>query len=185
VPSDHRSLRLDVVLRERVQRRPYADRSPIHHVRVDHRVRTSRSPRITFPDARRAAECAARPRPHGGSDYRPSRSAGTTIEARYTACPLPHPEACTPDVDLRVWLESTGVGVRSGMSLALGAAYPDLLGSFERGDHHVGQDDAFVMRVGVPRGIAAVESMLRSFGVAGPAIDHFVPAVSSMRWRRS
>jgi 3-oxoacyl-[acyl-carrier-protein] synthase-3 len=90
-------------------------------------------------------------------------------------------EACAPDVDLRVWLESTGIGVRSGMSLALGAAHPDLVGSFERGDHHVAQDDRFVMRAGIPRGLAALESMVRSLGIDGPGVDHFVPAVSSMR----
>ena len=42
-----------------------------------------------------------------------------------------------PDTRLRVWLESTGCGKRSGMSIALGAAGPDLGGAFARGDQHV------------------------------------------------
>jgi 3-oxoacyl-[acyl-carrier-protein] synthase-3 len=37
------------------------------------------------------------------------------------------------------------------------------------------------MRVGIPRGLAALESMVRSLGIDGASVDHFVPAVSSMR----
>ena len=35
-------------------------------------------------------------------------------------------EAGEPDIQLRIRLESSGVGKRSGMSLALGANFPDL-----------------------------------------------------------
>ena len=93
-------------------------------------------------------------------------------------------ERAEPDTGLRVWLESTGCGERSGMSLALGATYPDLVGGFRCGDHHVMQDDRFVLRVGVPRAIAGVERMLRELGIAPESIDHFLPAVSSMQLAR-
>jgi 3-oxoacyl-[acyl-carrier-protein] synthase-3 len=90
-------------------------------------------------------------------------------------------EGSSPDTGLRVWLESTGIGKRSGMSLALGAAYPDLVGSFERGDHHVVQDDHYVLRAGVPRAIAALGRMLAEFELAPDDIDYFIPAVSSVQ----
>ena len=67
------------------------------------------------------------------------------------------------------------------MSLALGATYPDLVGAFGCGDHHVMQDDRFVLRVGVPRAIAGVDRMLRELSIAPESIDHFLPAVSSMQ----
>jgi 3-oxoacyl-[acyl-carrier-protein] synthase III len=89
-----------------------------------------------------------------------------------------------PDTGLRVWLESSGCGERSGMSLALGAAFPDLVGLFERGAHHVVQDDRFVLRVGVRRALDAVERMLRDLGVDPATLDHFLPAVSSMQVAR-
>jgi 3-oxoacyl-[acyl-carrier-protein] synthase III len=90
-------------------------------------------------------------------------------------------EVGEPDTDLRIWLRSDGVGERSGMSLALGAAFPDIVGSFTRGDHHVAQDDMFVMRVGVQRAMAGVSAMLKVFDVDVGSIDHFMPAVSSLR----
>lgn len=90
-------------------------------------------------------------------------------------------ERGTPDLELAVWLESSGLGERSGMSLALGTAYPDLRGSFERGDHHVLQDDFFVLRAGMPRALAGIEHMFESLGIDPRTVDHFLPAVSSMR----
>jgi 3-oxoacyl-[acyl-carrier-protein] synthase-3 len=89
-----------------------------------------------------------------------------------------------PDTGLRVWLESSGPGERSGMSLALGAAFPDLVGQFERGTHHVVQDDRFVLRVGIRRALEAIERMLRHLEIDPARLDHFLPAVSSMQVAR-
>ena len=93
-------------------------------------------------------------------------------------------ESGAPDSGLRVWLESSGVQEQSGMSLALGTAYPDLVGLFERGDHHVAQDDTFVVRVGIPRAVSAIATMLETLDVDPRSVDHFLPAVSSMRLAR-
>jgi len=86
-----------------------------------------------------------------------------------------------PDTGLRVWLSSTGVGEESGMSLALGARFPDLIGSFDEGAHHVRQDDRFVIRAGVHQALAAFDRMFHDLGVDPRCIDHFMPAVASMR----
>lgn len=90
-------------------------------------------------------------------------------------------ERGTPDSELIVWLESDGAGQRSGMSLALGAAYPDLRDLFERGGHHVQQDDLFVLRSGVRRALSGVQRMLECLRIDPRSVDHFLPAVSSMR----
>jgi 3-oxoacyl-[acyl-carrier-protein] synthase-3 len=90
-------------------------------------------------------------------------------------------ERGAPDLELAVWLESSGSGERSGMSLALGAAYPDLRGSFDGGDHHILQDDIFALRVGMPRALAGIDRMFRNLAIDPRSINHFLPAVSSMR----
>jgi 3-oxoacyl-[acyl-carrier-protein] synthase-3 len=94
------------------------------------------------------------------------------------ALALEHSEA---DTDLHVWLEATGCGKRSGMSLAFGAAHPDFLGTFERGAQHVVQDNRYVLREGFVLAVAAFERMLTTLGTRADAIDHFIPAVSSMQ----
>jgi 3-oxoacyl-[acyl-carrier-protein] synthase-3 len=88
-------------------------------------------------------------------------------------------ECGEPDTELRVWLESSGCGERSGMFLPLGSAHPDLLGNFRDGGQHVTQDGRYVLRVGVPRALRALSRMLDCLDVAPGKIDHFLPAVSS------
>lgn len=82
---------------------------------------------------------------------------------------------------IRVWLESSGPGKRSGMSLPLGAADHDFRTAFERGAQHVTQDVRYVLREGFPLAVAAIERMLASLQVRGEAIDHFILSVSSMQ----
>lgn len=86
----------------------------------------------------------------------------------------------TPD-GIGVWLESTGPGKRSGMSLPLGVADPDLRTAFERGAQHVTQDIRYVLREGFPLAVAAIERMLEHFRVRGEDLDHFILSVSSMQ----
>jgi 3-oxoacyl-[acyl-carrier-protein] synthase-3 len=82
---------------------------------------------------------------------------------------------------IRVWLESSGPGKRSGMSLPLGAADPDLQTAFGRGAQHVSQDIRYVLREGFALAVTAIERMLASFAVRGDEIDHFILSVSSMQ----
>ena len=86
-----------------------------------------------------------------------------------------------PDVGLRVWLESSGPGKRPGMTLPLGAATADFLGSYERGDHHVSQESRYVLREGFALALRSFERMLERLAVAAPAIDHFIPSISAMQ----
>jgi 3-oxoacyl-[acyl-carrier-protein] synthase-3 len=86
-----------------------------------------------------------------------------------------------PDIGLRVWLESTGCGKRSGMSLAFGAAAPDFLGAYAGGDQHVTQESRYVLREGFVLAVTGFERMLRDLEIAGESIDHFIPSVSSMQ----
>jgi 3-oxoacyl-[acyl-carrier-protein] synthase III len=89
-----------------------------------------------------------------------------------------------PDIDLRVRLDSRGLGKRSGMSLALGAAYPDLRGAFASGAHHVTQDLRYVLKQGIRLVLDGLEEMLRMLELPGASIDHFIPSVSSMQVAR-
>ena len=88
------------------------------------------------------------------------------------------------DIELRIWLESVGVGKRPGMSLPLGAASPDILSGFARGDQHVTQENRYVLREGFSLAVAGFERMLNDLGVAAEAIDHFIPSVSAMQVAR-
>jgi 3-oxoacyl-[acyl-carrier-protein] synthase-3 len=90
-------------------------------------------------------------------------------------------ERGVPGTGLRVWLESSGTKERCGMSLHLGSAFPDFVEAFQRGDHHVSQDDRYVLKAGVSHAIAGLERMFDSLGIAANQIDHFIPAVSSMQ----
>lgn len=89
-------------------------------------------------------------------------------------------ERGTPDTELRVWLESSGVGKRSGMSLPMGAAVPDLQSAYATGLQHVTQESRYVLREGLVLAVNAFERMLGRLGLSGPAIDHFIPSVSAM-----
>jgi len=93
-------------------------------------------------------------------------------------------ECGEPDTSLRVWLESTGCGKRSGMSLAFGATQPDFIGAFERGDQHVTQNGRYAMRQGFLLAVEGFERMLRELETSAKSIDHFIPAVSSMQVAR-
>ena len=85
-----------------------------------------------------------------------------------------------PDINLRVWLESSGCGRPSGMTLALGAARPDFLGTIERGDHHVTKNARSVLREVIPLVVDGLDRMLRTLEIPGDSIDHFIPAVTSL-----
>jgi len=82
---------------------------------------------------------------------------------------------------LQVWTESTGCGDRPGMSLMFGAAHPDFLGTYGSGAQHVVQNNRYVLRKALPLAVAELGRMLDAFRTNGPAIDHFIPAVSSMQ----
>jgi 3-oxoacyl-[acyl-carrier-protein] synthase-3 len=85
-----------------------------------------------------------------------------------------------PDIGLRVWLESTGVGKRSGMFLPFGAACPDFRAAPARGDQHITQESRYVLREGFALAVVGFERMLEHFGIAAEAIDHFIPSISAM-----
>lgn len=93
-------------------------------------------------------------------------------------------EAGEPDIQLRVMLESSGVGKRSGMSLALGANYPDLRAAFESGSHHAVQDPRYALKEGIPHVLDGLERMLRALEVPASSIAHFIPSISSMQVAR-
>jgi 3-oxoacyl-[acyl-carrier-protein] synthase-3 len=90
-------------------------------------------------------------------------------------------EATDTGCGLEVWTEASGTGLKPGMALALGAAHPDLAGGFARGDHHIRQDDRYVLRQGIATAIDGLGVGLRRLGVEGPSIDHFIPTVSSLQ----
>jgi 3-oxoacyl-[acyl-carrier-protein] synthase-3 len=85
-----------------------------------------------------------------------------------------------PDIGLRVWLESSGVGKRSGMKLPLGAGVPDLGTAYQRGLQHVTQESRYVLREGFALAVNAFERMLERLAIRGPQIDHFIPSLSAM-----
>ena len=89
-------------------------------------------------------------------------------------------EAGEPDIELRVFLDSTGSGKRSGMELPLGASDPDLVGAFRRGTHHVSQNRRYVLKEGVRCATEGLGRFLRTLEIPGQAIDHFIPSVSSV-----
>ncbi len=93
-------------------------------------------------------------------------------------------EQAENDCGLMVWLESVGYKKRPGMSLALGAAYPDLSGGYARGDHHIRQEDRYVLKEGLSLAISAVRRMLDELEIEPSAIAHFLPAVSSLQVAR-
>ncbi len=90
-------------------------------------------------------------------------------------------ECAEPDIDLRICLESTGTGKKPGMSMAIGAANPDVLGAFARGEHHGEQDARYALKLGIPLVVDGLERMLRTLEIPGTAIDHFIPSVSSVQ----
>ena len=67
------------------------------------------------------------------------------------------------------------------MSLRLGAAHPDVVGAFERGDQHVTQPTRYALREGFALAGAAFERMLKELDLDAQSIDHFLPSVSSMQ----
>jgi len=93
-------------------------------------------------------------------------------------------EGGEPDSGLRVWLESPGDGRPPGMELRLGAAHPDILGTFERGDHHVVQQTREIRQRALTDAIDGMARMLRELEISPSAIDHFIPEVPSMGFVR-
>lgn len=90
-------------------------------------------------------------------------------------------ERSDDDINLRVHLESRGTGIPSGMSIAFGAAYPDLEAAFSRGDHHVSQPPLLALKNGMRFARSGLERMLRAIELPGHAIDHFIPSISSLQ----
>lgn len=93
-------------------------------------------------------------------------------------------EVGEPDIQLRIRLESNGVGKRSGMSLALGAAFPDLGAALRTGSHHASQDPRYALKEGIPLVTDGLARMLQVLELPGAAVDHFIPSVSSMQVAR-
>jgi len=89
-----------------------------------------------------------------------------------------------PDIDLRIRLDSTGPGKRSGMSLPLGAATPDLRAALAEGQQHVTQEMRYVLKEGVRSTIDGLDRMFREFELDPTTIDHFIPSVSSLQLQR-
>lgn len=90
-------------------------------------------------------------------------------------------EVGEPDIQLRIRLESNGVGKRSGMSLALGAAHPDLAAAMQTGSHHASQDPRYALKEGIPLVLDGLERLLQTLELPGRSVDHFIPSVSSMQ----
>lgn len=90
-------------------------------------------------------------------------------------------EVGEPDIQLRIRLESNGVGKRSGMSLALGAAFPDLDAALRTGSHHATQEPRYALKEGIPLVTDGLARMLQALELPGSSIDHFIPSVSSMQ----
>ncbi len=86
-----------------------------------------------------------------------------------------------PDIGLRVWLESTGAGKRAGMMLPFGAAEPDFVGTYARGDQHVSQESRYVLREGFALAVRGFQRMLERLELSAAAIDHFIPSISAMQ----
>lgn len=86
-----------------------------------------------------------------------------------------------PDIDLRFHLESRGPGIKPGMVVQLGAAYPDIIGGSASGNQHVTQPPLHALKHGMRLATGGLERMLRAFELPGHKIDHFVPSVSSMQ----
>lgn len=93
-------------------------------------------------------------------------------------------EAGEPDTGLRVWLESTGCDRKPGMEMRFGAAHPDILGTFERGDHHVMQRTRELRHRALQDAADSLARMLRELEIPPQAIDHFIPEVPSMGFAR-
>lgn len=89
-----------------------------------------------------------------------------------------------PDMELRIRLDSTGPGKRSGMSLPLGAATPDLRAALARGQQHVTQEMRYVLKEGVRSTLDGLARMFRELEIDPATIDHFIPSVSSMQLLR-
>ncbi len=89
-----------------------------------------------------------------------------------------------PDIQLRFALESTGIGKRSGFSLALGAMHPDLQAAYATGSHHASQDPRYALREGIPLAREGLRRMLQAFEVPAASIAHFIPSISSMQVAR-
>jgi 3-oxoacyl-[acyl-carrier-protein] synthase-3 len=85
---------------------------------------------------------------------------------------------------LRVWLESAGVGKRSGMFLPFGAASPGFQESFSTGSQHIVQESRYVLREGFALAVAAFERLISELGIDAREIDHFIPSISTMEVAR-
>lgn len=88
------------------------------------------------------------------------------------------------DISLRVHLESRGVGLPSGMSVAVGAAHPDLAEVVRTGAHHVTQPPLLALKNGMRFAKSGLEALLHATELPGGAIDHFIPSISSMQVAR-
>jgi 3-oxoacyl-[acyl-carrier-protein] synthase-3 len=93
-------------------------------------------------------------------------------------------ERSDQDMSLRVHLESRGVGIPSGMSVAVGAAYPDLGATVRAGAQHVTQPPLFALKHGMRLAKDGLQRMLRATELPGTSIDHFIPSISSMQVAR-
>ncbi|MBI3768778.1 MAG: hypothetical protein HY271_09845 [Deltaproteobacteria bacterium] len=93
-------------------------------------------------------------------------------------------EVGDPDIQMRITLESNGVGKRSGMSLALGVNYPDIAAAFETGSHHTVQSPRYALKQGIPLVLDGLARMLRTLELPAGSITHFIPSVSSMEVAR-
>jgi 3-oxoacyl-[acyl-carrier-protein] synthase-3 len=85
-----------------------------------------------------------------------------------------------PDIELRTWIRSEGVGKPSGMSLALGAAFPDLA-ACATGAHHVVQDTRYVLKEGIRHCVASLGRMFEDLAIDPATITHFIPSVASQK----
>jgi 3-oxoacyl-[acyl-carrier-protein] synthase-3 len=90
-------------------------------------------------------------------------------------------EAGDQDTEMRVWLESVGVGKPAGMSLPLGAASPNVEHAFSTGLQHVTQPARYALREGFRLAVEGVGRFLADMQIDGSEIDHFIPTVSSMQ----
>lgn len=87
----------------------------------------------------------------------------------------------TSGADVRAWSSSGGVGKRSGMTLPLGAASPDLANAYARGTQHVTQDMRYVLKSSLRFAVESFGRMCRDLDIDAARIDHFIPSVSSMQ----
>lgn len=93
-------------------------------------------------------------------------------------------ETGEPGIDLKVLLQSRGAAMNSGMSIALGAAHPDIAAGFAGGDHQVYQPPLTALKNGIRLAREGLGRLLESTQVSGDEVDHFIPSVSSIALER-